>query len=89
MLFVCAVGIGLIPTVTSSMPEKGRYAIVERYGDCATTLRKSPPAKMEKYGELVGTVSSASAVAHHPGWMGYGWGTSPFSTAQVLICLRD
>jgi len=40
MLFVCAVVTRLIPTVTSSMPEKGRFAIVEKYGDCVIAVRR-------------------------------------------------
>src|SRR5260370_6896270 len=53
MLFVCAVVTGLIPTITSSMPEISRFAIVEKYGDCATAVRRSTPEKMYRYGEAV------------------------------------
>jgi hypothetical protein len=40
MLFVSAVVISLIPTDTSSMPEKGGVAIVEKYGDCVNGVRR-------------------------------------------------
>jgi hypothetical protein len=40
MLLVCAVVTAIIPTVTSSMPEKGEFAIVEKYGDCANVVRR-------------------------------------------------
>ena len=40
ILFVCAVGAVLLPTVTSSMPEKSGFAIVEKYGDSAKAVRR-------------------------------------------------
>jgi len=40
MLFVYPVVTHLIPTVTSSMLEKGGFAIVEKYGDSAKAVRR-------------------------------------------------
>ena len=49
ILFVCAVGAVLLPTVTSSMPEKSGFAIVEKYGDCAKAVRRFLPGRMKNY----------------------------------------
>src|SRR5207253_1576452 len=40
MLFVYAVDAVVLPTVTSSMPEKGGFAIVEKYGDSVAAVRR-------------------------------------------------
>jgi len=43
MLLIFAVVTGLIPTFTRSMPEKDRFAIVEKYGDYAKAVRRFLP----------------------------------------------
>src|SRR5258708_38973008 len=67
MLFVCAVVTGLIPTITSSMPEISRFAIVEKYGDCATAVRRSTPEKMYRYGEDVRNAGFWAVVSDRKG----------------------
>jgi hypothetical protein len=49
MLFVYAVGAVLFPTVNSSMPKKGRFAIVEKYGDCVIAVRRFSPRQRKRY----------------------------------------
>ncbi len=71
----------LLPTVTKSMPEKGRFAIVEKYVDCTTTVRRSAPGGIAS---VEHQVSSS-----RPIYRGEFLEIRLFSAAQALICLRE